>query len=473
MNPDEEILLEERIEPMFAEHANLVMTETEDGPDAVRWPLTGLMSGSGREFTARLYQRFNGTWVLCIDCPIAVASDSLRLRRWVTSRSATMPFVQIRLDTRGGREVAVVATHSLLATDATAGAIGQVLGSIDHVVPKWVTGVESIERIDAKMRADQQKRERARSDRAATDTSTTRSAGRASTILAMLDDEVDPATMLAEALGELDALVGLAPVKQVVRRLVAAQKVAGMRSDKGLRSVAPSPHLVFTGNPGTGKTTVARIIGRIYRALGLLEKGHVVEADRSSLVAGYVGQTALRTREVLKEAEGGILFIDEAYSLTSVSSIDYGREVVETVLTHMENRRGDIVVVVAGYPAEMRSFLASNPGLASRFDVQVPFPDYSNDELSRILAGLLAEHDYRPTPQATLALAEVIASWDRGGDFGNARQVRTLFHDVVAAHSLDVLGIGGAGDLETLEPRHVPRPRRDEPVAPEPAAGYI
>ena len=466
--------LEERIQPMFLEHAMLEATDPDDGPAEVRWPLSGLILGSMHGFTARLYERFNGTWVLCIDAEVAVVRDTMRLRRWVTARTASMPFVQARLDSRPGNQLAVVATHSLLAEDATSAAIVQVLGSIDHIVPEWEAAIEALARFESEEMA---RRRRNRDADLYLDAPGTPSRPRPSPTPRRIPavDESDPATTLVAALAELDALVGLEPVKEVVRRLVAAQKVAGLRREKGLAPVAPSPHLVFTGNPGTGKTTVARVIGRIYRALGLVSKGHVVEADRSTLVAGYVGQTALRTKEVLAEAEGGILFIDEAYSLTSTSSVDYGREVIETVLTHMENKRGDIVVVVAGYPAEMQRFLASNPGLASRFDVRVPFPDYSDAELSRILAGLLAEHDYRPTPDAVRAMDAVIASWDRGRGFGNAREVRTLFHEVVASHSLDVLAAGepGRGQLEVIEAAHVPALHRIEQVVDPAVAGYL
>lgn len=466
--------LEERIQPMFLEHAMLEATDPADGPAEVLWPLSGLILGSMRGFTARLYERFNGTWVLCIDAEVAEVRDTMRLRRWVTARTASMPFVQARLDSRPGNKLAVVATHSLLAEDASATAIGQVLGSIDHIVPEWEAAIEALARFETRESQEMARRRRNRDADLHIDPSAIRPRPSAPRRTAAVE-ESDPATMLTSALAELDALVGLEPVKEVVRRLVAAQRVAGLRREKGLAPVAPSPHLVFTGNPGTGKTTVARVIGRIYRALGLVSKGHVVEADRSSLVAGYVGQTALRTKEVLAEAEGGILFIDEAYSLTSTSSVDYGREVVETVLTHMENKRGDIVVVVAGYPAEMRGFLASNPGLASRFDVRVPFPDYSDDELFRILSGLLTTHDYRPTADAERAMREVIASWERGRGFGNAREVRTLFHDTVATHSLDVLEAGtpGRGRLEVIEACHVPVPRRPATVAPASAAGYL
>lgn len=241
-------------------------------------------------------------------------------------------------------------------------------------------------------------------------------------------------------LTELDALVGLAPVKNTVRQLVAQQKVAALRNQKGLKAYTVSPHLVFTGNPGTGKTTVARLVGRLYRSLGLLEKGHVVEVERSSLVAPYLGQTALKATEQFEKALGGVLFIDEAYSL-AVDGRDYGREVIEALLTFMEAHRGEVAVVVAGYPDDMQRFLDSNPGLRSRFDLTLTFPDLTDDELFRVFTDLLMAHDYRLDQEAIPYLKRAIAGMPRGRAFGNAREVHRLFNRVVCHHASAVASV--------------------------------
>ena len=240
-------------------------------------------------------------------------------------------------------------------------------------------------------------------------------------------------------LTELDQLVGLQPVKTKVRELAARQSVAQLRKKADLRVPEFSPHLVFTGNPGTGKTTIARQIGRIYQQMGLLKKGHVVETNRSNLVGGYVGQTALKTTEVCNSALGGVLFIDEAYSLTGKKP-DFGQEAIETLLTFMEAHRGEFVVIVAGYPQEMSEFLESNPGLRSRFDLTIDFPDYDDSELVRIFRQLLQNHDYRLAGDALPALVSLVKSLPRGRSFGNAREVRRLFDQVVCNHAVAMMG---------------------------------
>jgi hypothetical protein len=234
----------------------------------------------------------------------------------------------------------------------------------------------------------------------------------------------------AAVFAELDAMVGLTPVKSMVRRLAAQQAISAKRTAMGLKTVPVSPHLVFTGNPGTGKTTVAGLIGRLYKELGLLSKGHVVAVDRGQLVAGYIGQTAIKTRAACQKALGGVLFIDEAYSLVG-SQQDYGSEAIETLLTFMEEHRGDIVVVAAGYPADMQRFLDSNPGLRSRFDVTIDFPDYSDDELFDILRRLLGANDYALGGTARVRVRQLIRTMPRGVGFGNAREMRSLCTTIV------------------------------------------
>jgi adenylate kinase family enzyme len=235
-----------------------------------------------------------------------------------------------------------------------------------------------------------------------------------------------------ELLAELDALIGLSRVKQEIHRQVAILRVEQLRADAGMKSPTLTRHLVFTGNPGTGKTTVARLVSGIYAALGLLSQGQLVEVDRSEMVAGYLGQTAVKTAEVVAKAAGGVLFIDEAYSLTGDQ---YGTEAVDTLVKEMEDRRDDLVVIVAGYPAPMEAFVAANPGLASRFRTTIEFDDYSDDELAKILTLLAQDSDYELTPQALARFRELLAATTRGSTFGNGRFSRNTLETAIGAHA--------------------------------------
>ena len=194
---------------------------------------------------------------------------------------------------------------------------------------------------------------------------------------------------------------------------------------------------MFTGNPGTGKTTVARLVGGIYQALGLLSRGHLVEVDRSELVAGYLGQTATKTAEVVASAAGGVLFIDEAYSLTGggPGGDQYGQESVDTLVKEMEDRRDDLVVIVAGYPAPMAAFIAANPGLASRFRTTIDFEDYTDDELVAILEHLAAGADYELEPEAVERFREVLGRTPRDSGFGNGRFARNALEAAIGHHA--------------------------------------
>ncbi|MCZ7535940.1 MAG: AAA family ATPase [Acidimicrobiia bacterium] len=271
-------------------------------------------------------------------------------------------------------------------------------------------------------------------------------------------EEPAVAPTLDGLLDELDELVGLADVKTEVRLIVNLTRVEKMRGNHGLPVPDRSRHLVFVGNPGTGKTTVARLLSRIYGVLGVLARGHLVETDRSGLVAGYVGQTAIRVQEVVTSSLGGTLFIDEAYSLSSGGDRDFGAEAIATLLKLMEDRRDEVVVVVAGYPAPMQQFLGSNPGLRSRFPKTIMFPDYTTDDLVRIFASIGEGQRYVATPEALEAVRGFIDAQERGPTFGNARLARNLFEASVAHHANRVVELGepDVEELSTLRREDIP-----------------
>ena len=253
---------------------------------------------------------------------------------------------------------------------------------------------------------------------------------------------------------ELDDLIGLDNVKQEVKSLANFVRLQKQRQEKGLKTPKLSYHLVFTGSPGTGKTTVARIVARIYKDLGILKKGHTVETDRSGLVANYVGQTATKTNAIVDSALNGVLFIDEAYALVPEnSSQDYGQEAISTLLKRMEDDRDKLVVIIAGYTNEMKRFIDSNPGLQSRFNRYINFPDYSAGELVKIFHMYMKKNQYTISDEADEILKEKLeyAVEHKDRNFGNARYVRNIFEKSIQAQANRLEGKTGLSDRQLTE----------------------
>ena len=259
---------------------------------------------------------------------------------------------------------------------------------------------------------------------------------------AQAEEPEDEAT-LEELLEELNSLTGMARVKQEISSLVNLARIQKAREEHGIKQNALSLHLVFYGNPGTGKTTVARLVSRFYKKLGILSKGHLVEVDRSGLVAGYVGQTALKTAEVIEKALGGVLFIDEAYALSvHRGEADFGQEAIDTLLKGMEDHRDDLVVIVAGYTEPMQDFLDSNPGLRSRFNKFILFEDFTPDELLQIFRSQCSKNSMEPTDEACEAagayFAELVERHDPS--FANGRTVRNFFENTLTCQANRLAG---------------------------------
>ena len=244
-----------------------------------------------------------------------------------------------------------------------------------------------------------------------------------------------PKEDMKDLLAELDGYIGLQTVKEEVHNLINMASVYQLRRQHDLPTTDMSLHLVFTGNPGTGKTMMARMMARIYRSLDILSRGQLVEVDRSGLVAGYVGQTAIKTQKVIEKAMGGVLFIDEAYALNGRSENDFGQEAIDTILKAMEDHRDDLVVIVAGYTDLMDRFIHSNPGLESRFNRFLLFDDYTTDEMVEIFRMQCKKGCYQLTEEAQPLIRDYIAEESADDSFGNARGVRNLFEHVLVAQN--------------------------------------
>ena len=265
---------------------------------------------------------------------------------------------------------------------------------------------------------------------------------------------------LEKVMADLNDLIGLDSIKQSIKDLTNFLKIQKIREEKGLKTNLNSLHAVFMGPPGTGKTTIARLLGRIYKHLGYLHRGHVIETDRVGMVAGYVGQTAIKSDEIIKSAKGGVLFIDEAYALVSGGFNDYGNEAIEILLKRMEDYRRELVVVVAGYPDEMEVFIKSNPGLQSRFNRYFTFEHYTPDALMDIFQLYTAKSDFKLTEDAEDKLREIVdrVYEKRHPGFGNARIMRNLFEKIIEHQANRIIELDEINEdtLRTIQEEDIP-----------------
>jgi SpoVK/Ycf46/Vps4 family AAA+-type ATPase len=265
---------------------------------------------------------------------------------------------------------------------------------------------------------------------------------------------VEPNKSIEELLNELNELVGLDKVKKQVNDLIAFQTVRQKREAVGLNAQKTTLHMAFTGNPGTGKTTVARVVSGLYKQLGLLSKGHFIEVSRTDLIAGYQGQTAHKVKEVINKARGGVLFIDEAYSITENDHTDsYGRECLTELTKALEDYRDDLVVIVAGYTEPMKKFFESNPGLRSRFNIFIEFDDYQEKELIEMFGSICEKNSYSLSPGAEEVIKKIIQECVSKKDdkFANGRLVRNLFERVTMNHARRVFSMEAPSETDLKE----------------------
>jgi SpoVK/Ycf46/Vps4 family AAA+-type ATPase len=422
----------------------------------------------GQEFSGRVYERFNGHIVVAFSAEVCTTKMGRSKQDLINRLNGLLPFTVFKVSKSNNGEHVISATHSLSVASINP---EQLMESLDSIVfqvgeqrPVLSRSAELSPKVEELLREDSEKRRISRTEERISDDieddvddlggeSTSATRARKPTVRS---NDVSTSGILRD----LRRLVGLEPVKVEVERLVAAREFANARVAAGLPAIDQSPHLVFTGNPGTGKTTVARMVADLYKALGILKKGHVVEADCSKLIAAYIGQTPIKTQRLCEEARGGVLFIDEAYGLTAHQHQGYGPEAIETLLKFMEDNRGDIVVIVAGYPKEMQGFLDANPGLRSRFDVVIDFPDYATDELGQIFDLYLEEFELTLTVDAREKVISYVNSLPRGRGFGNGRAMRNLFNEVVRRHAVWAMRNGeiDAADLTTMRAEVIPDP---------------
>jgi stage V sporulation protein K len=250
---------------------------------------------------------------------------------------------------------------------------------------------------------------------------------------------VDDKKLQEEALKELNSLIGLNKVKEIIQEIYAFSQLQIKRKKEGLATEPIVLHMIFKGNPGTGKTTVARILGKLLKSIGVLEKGHVVEVERADLVGEYIGHTAHRVRENVKKALGGILFVDEAYSLARGGEKDFGKEAIDTLVKEMEDNRNKFILILAGYKHEMEYFLNTNPGLRSRFPIQIDFPDYTINELLQIAEVMVENRQYKLTESAKRKLMKILIRDDNSREIGNARLVRNIIERAIRKQAVRVL----------------------------------
>ncbi|TCO60070.1 stage V sporulation protein K [Caldanaerobacter subterraneus] len=252
-------------------------------------------------------------------------------------------------------------------------------------------------------------------------------------------EQVDEKKLQEEALRELNSLIGLHKVKEIIYEIYAFSQLQMKRKKEGLATDSIVLHMIFKGNPGTGKTTVARILGKLLKGIGVLEKGHVVEVERADLVGEYIGHTAHRVRENMKKALGGILFVDEAYSLARGGEKDFGKEAIDTLVKEMEDNRNKFILILAGYKYEMEYFLNTNPGLRSRFPIQIDFPDYTIEELLQIAEVMVKNRQYKLTESAKRKLMKILIKNDASREMGNARMVRNIIEKAIRKQAVRVL----------------------------------